>query len=411
MANYPELDTLITSLEESSGQLSELLRVVNTVKELTARQDELLTGFVDGRNQLQQAAKEVLQSEKKITDSVDAGFDKVSFTNQRVLTDIEKKIASVLSDIQEKGQTYQETHWELIKGVEQRLQNFGDVQQNGLNELSLETAKVSQLEQQVIAFSKSSNEQFDQNFSALTISAIALDKSVASLFALIDTTQQTSRDLRETLTGELQRLVEESQKALSNINELISSKLNKLNLDLTAGQDKQDEAIQKADQATQQILSEGFVTLKEQGRKDVVTLSELVDGRIQLIQNEIQHHHDELNTIAKVIAESVEQGRKDSREFYVDFEKLLRIKLDENKSEIRQFIEYERGQMQDFIRQRTEQISTDISTQTKEIHAALDRQAEAFGKTQQSTRTTTLALCCLLIAMTGLGLAKIFGLL
>ena len=53
-------------------------------------------------------------------------------------------------------------------------------------------------------------------------------------------------------------------------------------------------------------------------------------------------------------ADQLRTMQQDNRQFYADFEKLLRIKLVEGTSEVRQLIEHERGQIERLMDARTE---------------------------------------------------------
>lgn len=53
--------------------------------------------------------------------------------------------------------------------------------------------------------------------------------------------------------------------------------------------------------------------------------------------------------IGKNLNLSIEELRKENRQFYLDFEKVVRIKLEEHKSEIKQLIENERLRIKEMI--------------------------------------------------------------
>lgn len=77
--------------------------------------------------------------------------------------------------------------------------------------------------------------------------------------------------------------------------------------------------------------------------------------------------------VTKLVEEKTDQIRKENREFYKDLESTIKIKLDENKSEIKQLIENERNQIKqifeiEFAKNTNELkqvIETEVSKQTQ----------------------------------------------
>lgn len=84
----------------------------------------------------------------------------------------------------------------------------------------------------------------------------------------------------------------------------------------------------------------------EQIKKDVSSLSINLDS--------------EVKRIGVSITESIDKLRSENKSFYLDFEKTLKIKLGENKSEIQRLIEHERTQIKSII-------ELEINKQTKDI--------------------------------------------
>lgn len=97
--------------------------------------------------------------------------------------------------------------------------------------------------------------------------------------------------------------------------------------------------------------------------------------------------HRGLLTSLNQQADQLRTMQQDNRQFYADFEKLLRIKLGESTSEMRQLIEHERGQ----------------------IKSLIDSQADVFLAKQQSLQTTLWIIGGVLISLVSAVLVKLYG--
>lgn len=85
-----------------------------------------------------------------------------------------------------------------------------------------------------------------------------------------------------------------------------------------------------------------------------------------------QKNHSELkalnDTLARDLFISVDELRKENRQFYLDFEQVVRIKLDENKSEIKQLIENERIKIKEIIESNINEQTTILVKNQKKIN-------------------------------------------
>lgn len=81
--------------------------------------------------------------------------------------------------------------------------------------------------------------------------------------------------------------------------------------------------------------------------------NEEVKQTLNTITNDNNKNYQQLkilnNEVGKNLNASLEGLRKENRQFYLDFEKVVRIKLDEHKSEIKQLIENERLRIKEII--------------------------------------------------------------
>ena len=316
MTSYPKFDELIQNLEESSDQLVDLIRIVDTVKTLTNRQDELLTGFDMGNKLLRQTAEKSRETQQQVVEAVNRGFNGVSAKTQQIL-------------------------------------------QKGLTDLRLETTKVSQLEEKVITLNDTSKKQSEQQVMAVRQSLAKLEEGINAV---------------KTLTG----------------------------------------IAQKTDATLRQTVADGLSFASERADKSADALSQLLRDRVSDMNARLEKGQGTLVVTTEKIAEITTQTRGDNRQFYTDFEKLLRIKLDESKSDIRQLIEHEREQIHHLLRQETKSILEKV----EEVAIGMNRQSEDMKRqlkqindSQKSTRIAIVVIGILLLVIAGVGLAKLFGFL
>ncbi len=71
--------------------------------------------------------------------------------------------------------------------------------------------------------------------------------------------------------------------------------------------------------------------------------------------------------------------RKENKEFYTDLENTVKIKLDDNKSQIKQLIENERNYIKDIF-------EIEFTKNTNELRKEIDRQSEIIIKNQKITK-------------------------
>jgi len=101
------------------------------------------------------------------------------------------------------------------------------------------------------------------------------------------------------------------------------------------------------DQISRQLLNDGEI------QKSLGLLMSENDSNYK----DLQETHDKvgkgiessISKLEKSLNISLDSLRKENKQFYLDFEKVVRIKLDENKSEIRQLIENERLKIKEMV--------------------------------------------------------------
>jgi ABC-type transporter Mla subunit MlaD len=95
-----------------------------------------------------------------------------------------------------------------------------------------------------------------------------------------------------------------------------------------------------------------------------------------LIELEVLHKQTK-DHLTKIIEEQIESLRKDNKDFYKELESTIRIKLDENKSQIKQLIENERTRIKEIF-------EIEFARNTKELKQTIENEAQK--QTQQLVR-------------------------
>jgi hypothetical protein len=124
-------------------------------------------------------------------------------------------------------------------------------------------------------------------------------------------------------------------------------------------------------QQKQEELSKSLVSLQDEnktGNEEIKKQNESFEKNfsllIQKLQEENKINKEEVKkqneSFEKNITSLVEKLRKENKDFYLDLEKTVKIKLDENKSEIKQLIESERYKIKEIF-------ETELSKKTDEI--------------------------------------------
>ena len=184
-----------------------------------------------------------------------------------------------------------------------------------------------------------------------------------------------------------------------------SSKLERFDATLTAMEAELGKLRNTSDAYQRlQALAASYQLIVKKQEEYSIQLEELVlqqvkkhqeiEASFEEIEESNQKHHEHLKKlnleIGKDQSERIEQLRKENKSFYLDFEQTLKIKLDENKSEIKALIEAERSKIQEIF------------------SAELDKRFIALLTTQRNTKTMVLVFGIIsLLALIGI-LLKLF---
>ncbi len=171
------------------------------------------------------------------------------------------------------------------------------------------------------------------------------------------------------LEGELVKL-RDTSKAYMKLQELSSSY--KLILDQF---EQSSSALQ--DLAKKQVVK----------HHEIKNLLDEISGENEKSYQQLKALNDE---IGKSLNLSLEELRKENRQFYLDFEKVVRIKLEEHKSEIKQLIKNERLRVKEMIGDK------------------VDMQTDLLNKYHKKTNNTVLLFGIISILLLIGGLVKQF---
>lgn len=147
--------------------------------------------------------------------------------------------------------------------------------------------------------------------------------------------------------GELVKL-RDTSKAYMKLQELSSSY--KLILDQFEQNSSSLQDLAKKQVAKHQEIKKSLEEISEENGKSYQQLKSLNDE------------------IGKSLNSSIEELRKENRQFYLDFEKVVRIKLEENKSEIKQLIENERLRIKEIIDDKIDKQSNILVQNQKKMN-------------------------------------------
>lgn len=161
-----------------------------------------------------------------------------------------------------------------------------------------------------------------------------------------------------------------------------SSKLQRFNSTVNNFEQEVDrlKAATKAYQKLEELSTTYRLILDqfEENSKNIKTLAEEHENRHQAVVNSITqmrtaneaHQNKVTQAISegqRAISDSIDAQVRANRQFYTDFERVVRIKLDENKSEIRRLIEQDRAQMKQYFDDKLDQYSASVTKQYSQV--------------------------------------------
>lgn len=128
----------------------------------------------------------------------------------------------------------------------------------------------------------------------------------------------------------------------------------------------------------------------KQNSQKIATISQSIDSS--------------LASIATLVEAKTDFLRKENKEFYIDLESTIKLKLNDNKSEIKQLIESERNQFKHIF-------EIEFAKNTKELRQAIENATEKqteILKNQKELKVVVWILGGISILISGLTLMKLF---
>ena len=109
--------------------------------------------------------------------------------------------------------------------------------------------------------------------------------------------------------------------------------------------------------------------------------------------------------LAKLVEEKTDLIRKENKDFYKELESTINIKLDDNKSQIRQLIESERTQIKQIF-------EIEFAKNTKELRQVIEsettKQTQLLLSSQKSIKIAVLIVGCISIILGVLAVIKLW---
>ncbi len=134
--------------------------------------------------------------------------------------------------------------------------------------------------------------------------------------------------------------------------------------------------------------------ISKQFEKNSKTLGEI---------NDLHKGHQE--KVEKILEEKTEQIRKENKEFYKELESTIRIKLDDNKSEIKQLIENERTRIKEIF-------EIEFAKNTKELRQVIEsetnKQTQLLFTNQRAIKYTLWVIGGMTIILSALAVFKLW---
>lgn len=187
------------------------------------------------------------------------------------------------------------------------------------------------------------------------------------------------------------------------------SKLEKFNLTLD-NFDKEVANLRSVAQAYQKLenLILSYAKIEASFDKNNSTLNEIIKLEKKQIENISKALNDLLKgreetklILCKLIEERMDILRKENKEFYIDLDKTIKIKLEDNKSQISQLIEYERNRIKDII-------IDEFLKNTKTLELQINNQTESLLRGQKIIKYSIWGLGVIILIITGVTLANVF---
>lgn len=198
---------------------------------------------------------------------------------------------------------------------------------------------------------------------------IQLEESSAALQRLVENQAAKHQELKTAL-NEISEENKKSHESLQALNhkgiEQLRSSVNKLKTENQQFHSSLEQSLQSVLKEHHNKLNKTLDALAKENRDNHISLKQLNQET------------------AKDLDASVDKLRTENRQFYTDFEKVVRIKLEEHKSEIKRFIEDEHSRLKQLFEDKIEAQSSAL--------------LESGAKTRKLILTIGIVLGILLIA-------------
>jgi len=170
----------------------------------------------------------------------------------------------------------------------------------------------------------------------------------------------------------------------------------------------------------QEKIANSLAEIKNASQQHMLDLQKLLDDKTSQIKD-LQKEQQEKNAdslteireinkqnkieLSKLLEEKTDQIRKEGKDFYKDFEKTVKIKLDDNKYEIKRLIESERFQIKHIFEIEFAKNMKEIK---KNIETEFEKQTQLLATNQKTIKISLWVLGGLILMLSALAVFKLW---
>lgn len=173
------------------------------------------------------------------------------------------------------------------------------------------------------------------------------------------------------------------------------------------------DKINELQKLQQEKVSKSLTELDNANRQNKSELAKLIEVKTEQIRRDNKEFYRELDNfnkqskseLVKLVEEKTDQIRKENKDFYKDLESTIKIKLDENKSQIKQLIESERTQIKQIF-------EIEFAKNTKELRQVIetetDKQTQLLLENQNTIKVSLWVIGGLTLILSILTVIKLW---
>ncbi len=134
-------------------------------------------------------------------------------------------------------------------------------------------------------------------------------------------------------------------------------------------------------------------------------ISDQFEKSVKMLENMHELHKGHLEKVENILENNTELIRKENKDFYKEFESTIRIKLDDNKSQIKQLIENERIRIKEIF-------ELEFAKNTKELMQVIinenNKQSQILLNNQKGIKLSLLVFGGLTVILCAMAVYKLW---